>query len=155
MHRIEADLLIPGHGGPLRDGVVVLDGSRIGYAGPAGVAPPTPGAPVTRAAAVMPGMWECHGHLIGTRTFDLDRLPLEPEALRARSGPGGARSRELYPQREVDLVVQRDAVVSDPRDLGFLLPGPVDRARSQLGEPEPAALVEAERVDVVVRRGAP
>jgi len=56
MHRIEADLLIPGHGGPLRDGVVVLDGSRIGYAGPAGVAPPTPGAPVTRAAAVMPGM---------------------------------------------------------------------------------------------------
>ena len=36
MHRIEAELLIPGHGGPIRDGVVVLDGSRIGYAGPAG-----------------------------------------------------------------------------------------------------------------------
>src|SRR5271165_3966888 len=30
MHRIEAELLIPGHGGPIRDGVVVLDGSRIG-----------------------------------------------------------------------------------------------------------------------------
>ena len=30
MHRIEADLLIPGHGGPLRDGVVVLaDPARI------------------------------------------------------------------------------------------------------------------------------
>jgi len=28
-------------------------------------------------------MWECHGHLMGTRTFDLGRLPLEPEALRA------------------------------------------------------------------------
>ena len=28
MHRIEAELLIPGHGGPIRDGVVVLDGSR-------------------------------------------------------------------------------------------------------------------------------
>ena len=54
MHRIEAELLIPGHGGPVRDGVVVLDGSRIGYAGPAGAAPPTPGAPVTRVAAVMP-----------------------------------------------------------------------------------------------------
>src|SRR5271165_661663 len=83
MHRIEAELLIPGHGGPIRDGVVVLDGSRIGYAGPAGTAPPTPGAPATRVATVMPGMWECHGHFLGTRTFDLAQLPLEPEALRA------------------------------------------------------------------------
>ena len=40
MHRIEAGLLIPGRGGPVRDGVVVLDGPRISYAGPAGVAPP-------------------------------------------------------------------------------------------------------------------
>src|SRR6185312_1277782 len=83
MHRIEAGLLIPGHGDPVSDGVVVLDGPSIGYAGPAGLAPPTPGAPVTRVTAVMPGMWECHGHLLGTRTFDLGQLPLEPEALRA------------------------------------------------------------------------
>jgi imidazolonepropionase-like amidohydrolase len=68
MHRIEAGLLIPGHGGPVRDGVVVLDGPRISYAGPAGAAPPTPGAPVSRVTAVMPGMWDCHGHLMGTRT---------------------------------------------------------------------------------------
>ena len=40
MHRIEAELLIPGHGGPIRDGVVVLDGPRIGYAGsPKGTTP--------------------------------------------------------------------------------------------------------------------
>ena len=83
MHRIEAGLLIPGHGDPVSDGVVVLDGPSIGYAGPAGLAPPTPGAPVTRVTAVMPGMWECHGHLLGTRTFDLGQLPLEPDALRA------------------------------------------------------------------------
>jgi hypothetical protein len=43
MHRIEAELLIPGRGGPVRDGVVVLDGPLISYAGPAGLAPPTPG----------------------------------------------------------------------------------------------------------------
>ena len=61
----------------------------------------------------------------------------------------------LESQGEVDLVVQRDAVVAGPRDLGLLLPGPVDRARPQLGEPEPAALVEAERVDVVVGGGEP
>jgi imidazolonepropionase-like amidohydrolase len=105
MHRIEAELLIPGHGGPVRDGVVVLDGARIGYAGPAGMAPPTPGAAVTRAAAVMPGMWECHGHLLGTRTFDLAQLPLEPEALRA------ARCTH-------DLRAALDAGVTSVRDVG-------------------------------------
>jgi len=247
----------------------------------------------------MPGMWECHGHLLGTRTFDLAQLPLEPEALRAarcthdlraalnagitsvrdvggfgvylaravaeglvdgpavygagavlsttgghgdlhslpldwmreysardglikvcasggvlseiddpihqqftvpglraivevagladravaahchgkpgivaalragvrtsrdrgmdRGTPGQGRSRgdRLDAQREVDLVMQRDAVVADARDLRLLLPGPVDRARPQLGEPEPAALVEAQRVDVVVGGGKP
>ena len=44
MYRIEADLLIPGRGAPVSDGVVVLDGPSIGYAGPARQAPPTPGA---------------------------------------------------------------------------------------------------------------
>ncbi len=66
MHRIEAELLLPGRGGPVHDGVVVLDGPVISYAGPAAAAPPTPRAPVTRVTAVMPGMWECHGHLLGT-----------------------------------------------------------------------------------------
>src|SRR5690349_8278116 len=92
MHRIEADLLIPGHGAPVSDAVVVLDGPSISYAGPAGVAPPTPGAPVTRVTAVMPGMWECHGHLLGTRTFDLGQLPLEPDALRAARCTGDLHS---------------------------------------------------------------
>ena len=71
MHRIEAELLIPGHGGPIRDGVVVLDGSRIGYAGPAGAAPATPAAPVTRVTAVMPGMWECHWRTAGQGSCSL------------------------------------------------------------------------------------
>src|SRR5437660_5561390 len=124
MHRIEAGLLIPGRGGPVPDGVLVLDGPSISYAGPAGVAPPTPGAPVTRATAVMPGMWDCHGHLIGTRTFDLAQLPSEPEALRA------ARCTR-------DLRAALDAGVTSVRDVGGLgvylaravaegvLPGPV------------------------------
>ena len=43
MHRIEAGRLIPGHGDPVSGGVVVLDGPSIGYAGPAGQAPATPG----------------------------------------------------------------------------------------------------------------
>jgi hypothetical protein len=43
MYRIEAELLIPGHGDPIRDGVVLLDGALISYAGPAAAAPQHPG----------------------------------------------------------------------------------------------------------------
>ncbi|HYX60427.1 MAG TPA: amidohydrolase family protein [Streptosporangiaceae bacterium] len=107
MHRIEAGRLIPGHGDPVGDGVVVLDGPSIGYAGPARQAPPTPGAVVTRVTAVMPGMWECHGHFLGTRTFDLGQLPLEPEALRA------ARCTR-------DLRAALDAGITSVRDVGGL-----------------------------------
>jgi imidazolonepropionase-like amidohydrolase len=114
MRRIEAEVLIPGRGEPVRDGVVVLEGTRIGYAGPAGMAPPTPGAEVWRAVAVMPGMWDCHGHFLGSRTFDLGRLPLEPLALR------GARSAR-------DLRAALDAGVTSVREVGGL---GVDLARA-------------------------
>jgi imidazolonepropionase-like amidohydrolase len=107
MYRIEAELLIPGHGAPVTDGVVLLDGAEISYAGPAALAPPSPSASLTRAVAVMPGMWECHGHLLGTRSFDLGRLPLEPEALRA------ARCTR-------DLRAALDAGVTSVRDVGGL-----------------------------------
>ncbi len=107
MHRIEADLLIPGRGEPVTDGVVLLDGPRIGYAGPAAGAPQAPGAEVWRAAAVMPGMWDCHGHFLGTRTFDLGHLPLEPLPLR------GARSAR-------DLRAALDAGITSVREVGGL-----------------------------------
>jgi len=38
MHRIEAELLLPGRGDPIRGGVVLLDGPVISYAGPAAAA---------------------------------------------------------------------------------------------------------------------
>ncbi len=83
MERIEAELLVPGSGEPVPDGVVVLDGPIISYAGPAREAPETPGAAVHRTEAVLPGMWDCHGHFLGVRTLDLGQLPLEPVPLRA------------------------------------------------------------------------
>ncbi len=83
MERIEAELLIPGSGEPVGDGVVIIDDAVISYAGPAGQAPATPGAVVHRAQTVMPGMWDCHGHFLGMRVLDLGRLPLEPVPLRA------------------------------------------------------------------------
>jgi imidazolonepropionase-like amidohydrolase len=107
MHRIEADLLIPGHGEPVEDGVVVLEDSRINYAGPAAGAPATPQAGLHRAAAVLPGLWDCHGHFMGMRHFDLGRMPLEPLPLRA------ARCAR-------DLRAALDAGVTSVREVGGL-----------------------------------
>jgi len=107
MERIEADLLIPGTGEPIRDGLVVWEGPTITYAGPAADAPPTPQAPSTRAAAVLPGLWDCHGHLLGTRSLDLTRLALEPLALRAV-------------RCAADLRAALDAGVTSVREVGGL-----------------------------------
>ena len=78
--RIEADLLVPGHGAPVADGVVVLDGARITYAGPAAGAPPHDG-PVTRVPTVMPGLWDAHVHLMGVKDLDLGKLLSEPHSV--------------------------------------------------------------------------
>jgi imidazolonepropionase-like amidohydrolase len=81
MHRIEADQLIPGRGEPVRDGVVLLDGPTISFAGPAEDAPKTgTNVVTTRIPTVMPGMWDCHGHFMGLRTGGIEteivRTPL-------------------------------------------------------------------------------
>jgi imidazolonepropionase-like amidohydrolase len=83
MERINAGLLIPGRGEPVRDAAVVIDGGQISYAGPAAGAPATPAAVTHRAATVLPGLWDCHGHFMGSRSMDLARLAQEPVQLRA------------------------------------------------------------------------
>jgi imidazolonepropionase-like amidohydrolase len=115
MVRIEAELLIPGDGKPVPGGAVVADGSVISYAGPAGGAPDAAGCEITRAAVVMPGMWDCHGHFMGARHFDLAKLPTEPTPLRA------ARSAR-------DLINAVNAGITSVREvggLGIYLAGPV------------------------------
>jgi len=107
VNRIEAEVLIPGAGEPVADGVVVTDGGVITYAGPAAGAPETPGAAVTTAAVVMPGLWDCHGHFQGSRTLNLASLPQEPTALRA------ARS-------ALDLANALAAGITSVREVGGL-----------------------------------
>jgi imidazolonepropionase-like amidohydrolase len=65
--RIDADVLIPGNAEPITDGTVIMDGNTIAFAGPTAEAPDVPGADLVRAPAVMPGMWDCHGHFMGLR----------------------------------------------------------------------------------------
>jgi imidazolonepropionase-like amidohydrolase len=85
--RIEADVLIPGRGDPIKDGCVVLDGDQIAYAGPRSGAPDTSGRfPAVEVPVVMPGLWDCHTHLTGlTRTSleDSMRVPVPVAAARA------------------------------------------------------------------------
>jgi imidazolonepropionase-like amidohydrolase len=107
IERIEADLLIPGRGEPVRDGVVVLEGPVISYAGTAAGAPTTPEATVTRATTVMPGLWDCHGHFLGLRVLDVERVVMEPIARRA------ARC-------AADLRAALDAGVTSVREVGGL-----------------------------------
>lgn len=107
MQRIEADLLIPGRGDPVSPGVVVLDGPSIAYAGPVAGAPSGDGVPTVRAAAALPGLWDCHGHFMGVRTLNLERLPLEPAPVRA------ARCAR-------DLRAALDAGVTSVREVGGL-----------------------------------
>src|ERR1051325_5232284 len=90
--RIEATQLIPGRGQPVPDAVVVLRKERIEYAGPRAGAPDTPGAVTTRAHTVMPGMWDCHGHLMGLRSVDMNDMMHEPIALRAARGVASLRA---------------------------------------------------------------
>src|SRR5690348_13289431 len=107
MERIEAALLLPGSGEPVTDGVVVLDGPVISYAGPASQAPDTPGAAVHRTETVMPGMWDCHGHFLGVRKMDISQLPVDAVPLRA------ARCAR-------DLRAALDAGITSVREVGGL-----------------------------------
>jgi len=72
--RIEAKRLIPGRGEPIDDAVVIVEDAVIKFAGTAADAPPAEGAGTITADTVMPGMWECHGHFIGTYTANISEM---------------------------------------------------------------------------------
>jgi imidazolonepropionase-like amidohydrolase len=81
--RIEADRLLPGRGPVVADAVVLLDDAAITYAGPASEAPATPDAEVVDADTVLPGLWDCHTHLVGLTRMSLGLLHEVPVAVRA------------------------------------------------------------------------
>src|SRR6266550_2322862 len=56
------------------------------------------------------------------------------------------------PHLQLYLVVHRDAERARLRDARLQLAGSIDRADPELAQPEPTPLVEAERIEVGVRR---
>ena len=104
--RITADTLIPGKGAPIPHGTVVLDGDNIVYAGPTAAAPPaSPEDTSTAVPAVMPGMWETHGHFIGSPIPDLERI--------ASSDPG-----TLVARATADAAATLNGGITSVREMG-------------------------------------
>jgi len=83
MFRIEADVLIPGRGDPIKNAALVVDGTVIAYAGPIEGAPSAAGATVANVPALMPGMWDVHGHFMGIRTLNVEEIARTPLAVLA------------------------------------------------------------------------
>lgn len=84
--RVHADLLIPGKGDPIEDGVVVLDGGVITYAGPSRAAPSAADDVTEETRVVMPGLWDCHAHLFGSAAWNLETAAwLAPATAGARA----------------------------------------------------------------------
>jgi imidazolonepropionase-like amidohydrolase len=86
--RIEADLLIPGRGEPMSNGIVVLETGTILYAGDLAGAPDTPDVDVYTVSTAMPGLWECHGHFVGIEAPDLLATLTEPVPRQAARAVG-------------------------------------------------------------------
>src|SRR5438128_12392998 len=83
MLRIEADVLIPGRGDPIRNAALIVDGPTIAYAGPIEGAHSAAGAAVVNVPALMPGMWDVHGHFMGIRTLIVEEIVRTPLAVLA------------------------------------------------------------------------
>lgn len=104
--RLDAAQLLPGDGDPIPDGSVLIDDGTITWVGAtADLAPDAPTAADATVPTLMPGMWECHGHLIGARSAAINDMFTEPVHLRA------ART-------VVDLKNALDAGFTSIRDAG-------------------------------------
>src|SRR5207245_11572740 len=84
MQRIEADVLITGTNDVVKNGCVLIDGTKISFAGPIESAPKqNDGNVTTNVSVIMPGMWDAHTHFLGVKTSDLSEDLRTPTAVLA------------------------------------------------------------------------
>jgi len=68
---VTADLLIPGKGDPFENGCIVVEGDQIIKVAKADeIAKEYSHLPKYHVKTLMPGMWDCHVHLIGLQKLD-------------------------------------------------------------------------------------
>ncbi|MFD2415612.1 metal-dependent hydrolase family protein [Amycolatopsis pigmentata] len=78
--RIDADLVIPGRGTPVRDGTVVIEAGSVRYAGSRAGAPAD--VPVRATVpTLMPGLWDAHVHLAGVVATRFEDMLITSPAL--------------------------------------------------------------------------
>ncbi|CAK4034781.1 integral membrane [Lecanosticta acicola] len=116
--RIDADILIPGRGKPIKNGSLVYTSfdaastssatrGKITYAGPTSSLP-TDYAILTASSKVpilMPGLWDCHVHFFGEAQPSLEHIALLPPSL------AGTRSAR-------DVVATLNAGFTSVREVG-------------------------------------
>ncbi|KAL2436568.1 Ochratoxinase [Exophiala dermatitidis] len=74
-HLINADLLIPGRGEPRsKMSVIVQDGKITSVQPTSSVPPPFKKLPTTEVPVLLPGLWDCHTHLLGATSFNFSEL---------------------------------------------------------------------------------
>ncbi|KAK5713782.1 hypothetical protein LTR17_017466 [Elasticomyces elasticus] len=73
--RVEADLLIPGRGDPIKNGCIIIEGNKIKDVGTsAQLARPYSHLRKYHVKVLMPGMWDCHIHFIAVQRVAWDAI---------------------------------------------------------------------------------
>ena len=88
---IHTNLLIPGKGDPTKNSTVVTSAGKIVYVGSHLDFPKKPEyqtAPSTFVPVLMPGLWDCHVHLVGSDSFGYTSLTLTNPATAGVASPG-------------------------------------------------------------------
>lgn len=105
LQRIDAGLLIPGAGEPLRDASLIARGAKIDWVGPAKDAPAlAQDARTFSVPVLMPGMWDCHTHFTGMPAASLDnalRVPVPVAVARSVGDASQALDAGFTSVREV------------------------------------------------------
>ena len=103
--RVDADLIIPGRGQPIKNGSMISsDGKIILVCKTDTLGPEHAKVPPITVPVLMPGMWDCHMHFMGAEKTAVDDMIMVPPAI------AGARSAK-------DIVATLNAGFTSVREL--------------------------------------
>jgi imidazolonepropionase-like amidohydrolase len=78
---IKANLLIPGRGEPIHHAAIIIQGKTITWVGKISEIPsPFKKLPTNHVPVLMPGLWDCHTHFIGSSSLLFSKIVTESEA---------------------------------------------------------------------------
>jgi imidazolonepropionase-like amidohydrolase len=91
--RIDATRLIPGRGDVIANATLIIEEGTITFAGASTDAPSTEDSEIIVTDTVMPGLWECHGHFLGSYTANIAEIhTLRPQLAAMRVTADASRA---------------------------------------------------------------